>query len=710
MKSKQQQSEDIVDGSTHKKSSKGTSKSSGGKGNVENSAIIEELRAYGMKKLLSPQQVEASIPYNEERYDVVELNHLQKVCSDERMATVKNVDELFVEAVANYQKESVLGVDGKVGKKTYGHIMLVEPGSSDISDNTDVEIWFLKSGMKKVRSLLSNSQLHNVPTLDNEAQECVGTNVWTQNRQNLREQNQILRENTRLTAEHIEYIIDYQKIFGLPETGIIDEALKRNINMMYKELVKKSGYTVNEQHKDEKKVNEEMSESIEMAKESSDTFIQIANTTWKKNIPAARKALRLEKMKTGKNAEYDAVDFHSMLRLQERHLIPISGIPDDETMTFLNQLLVRNIPDPEGNIKGDSANDNVKVEKYIKKRIIGSLFVNGISYSDVEQNALGDCWWLAALASVAKNDPKSIEDMFTDNGDGTFGVHLYAPGMFGATRKTYRLDTDFWFTAEGTPAFAGYGDLEKGYRNAWGRELWVMLAEKALAMHTEHYRSEIWQLTEGVSGDSYANTEGGWSYMGLEIITGKTSSLVYIDPKEAGEKDRVWQELQEALTNNENICASSGGKEPTPPAVPVSLMMSVNGLPDITDHLNSWSSQWGYNANVPAATSEYMRLIEEENRLLKEAWAPEWWCHSYKEALQDFEQDFHYFMQAKMDNTVTGHAWSILDAFEASDIRYVKIFNPWRSTQANSEGLNDGVFVLTLDEFIQRYKYFSRAG
>ncbi|MEC7984836.1 MAG: C2 family cysteine protease [Myxococcota bacterium] len=713
MRSKQQQ----LDSSSSDEVQIGRGQNKGsGRGNAAriqdlaaNSPVGEELNAHGMDVLLDVPQVESSIPFNASRYDAMELNHIQDVCAQGRIdpGTLQEVDEMFVQIVANYQKDNRLGVDGKVGKKTFRQISVMDPGSSDINDMTPIEIWFLQEGLSMLRKLLGNSKLHNVATIDIDGTQCLNVDIWEENKKVMKVQRKALRNDTRLTEDHISYIMDYQSIFGLPQTGVIDESLQTHIEIMYDELITKSGYTENEQRRDETLAPKEMDEEINTIRNYENDYLQFANTTWKHHIRRARRVFEKEGEAVGSTPKYDSVDFESMLTLQKKFLIPISGIPDDETMEFFNQILVADIADPSGNIKGDSANDNVKVDQYTKKRVVGSLFVNGISYSDVEQNALGDCWWLAALASVAKTDPDAIRNMFTDNKDGTFSVHLYSIGT-SATKKTYRLDTDFWFNKFDTPAFAGYGDLQKDYRNAWGRELWVMLAEKALAMHTAHYRSSSWQTSNGTSGDSYANTEGGFGTVGLQIITGKESSFVGIDPKEAGEAERVWAELKEGIGNNEDIVASSGGKEPAPPQVPNMLMATTSGLPDITDHLDAWSSQWRYIGNVPAATQEYMRLIKAEKKKLRSSYLPDMFTSSYKADVQDFEKDFLFFMEARADNTVSGHAWTVIDVFEASDVRYVKIFNPWRSTQASSEGVNDGVFVLTLQEFIRRYQGFSR--
>ena len=79
----------------------------------------------------------------------------------------------------------------------------------------------------------------------------------------------------------------------------------------------------------------------------------------------------------------------------------------------------------------------------------------------------------------------------------------------------------------------------------------------------------------------------------------------------------------------------------------------------------------------------------------------------YRTQLKDFEQELPLFFEAKQDEVVSGHGWTIVDAFTAGEQRYVKIYNPWRKTRNSTAAVNDGMFVLTLLEFMQRYAYFS---
>src|SRR5262249_4280851 len=60
----------------------------------------------------------------------------------------------------------------------------------------------------------------------------------------------------------------------------------------------------------------------------------------------------------------------------------------------------------------------------------GSLFgPGGPRADDVAQGGVGDCYFLAALAETALRSPQTIQDMFVDNGDGTYAVRFFHDGQ-----------------------------------------------------------------------------------------------------------------------------------------------------------------------------------------------------------------------------------------------------------------------------------------
>ena len=112
------------------------------------------------------------------------------------------------------------------------------------------------------------------------------------------------------------------------------------------------------------------------------------------------------------------------------------------------------------------------------------LFADGPQFTDIEQGALGDCYYLASLASLADADPDVILEMIAPLGDGTYAVRFYRDGG-----EVYlRIDGDLPVRRSGLPAYA---DLSPQ------GETWAALAEKAYAFFR-------------YGENSYASIEGGW--------------------------------------------------------------------------------------------------------------------------------------------------------------------------------------------------------
>jgi hypothetical protein len=119
------------------------------------------------------------------------------------------------------------------------------------------------------------------------------------------------------------------------------------------------------------------------------------------------------------------------------------------------------------------------------RRASGALFVNDVTLSDVSQGAAGTCYLLAAAQVIAKSTPQLIQQMFCDNGDGTYGVRFY--GQDGG---------NFWVTVDSRVPMPASGSP--------GGELWVSLLEKAYAQ-----ANETGLLGRDLAINSYEDVQGG---------------------------------------------------------------------------------------------------------------------------------------------------------------------------------------------------------
>src|SRR5262249_39791392 len=60
----------------------------------------------------------------------------------------------------------------------------------------------------------------------------------------------------------------------------------------------------------------------------------------------------------------------------------------------------------------------------------GTLFADGGPVAtDVDQGAVGDCYYLASLSETALQKPDLIRQMFIDNGDNTWTVRFFNKGV-----------------------------------------------------------------------------------------------------------------------------------------------------------------------------------------------------------------------------------------------------------------------------------------
>jgi Ca2+-binding RTX toxin-like protein len=89
----------------------------------------------------------------------------------------------------------------------------------------------------------------------------------------------------------------------------------------------------------------------------------------------------------------------------------------------------------------------------------------GPSKDDVDQNGIGDCYYLAGLSAAAKVNPLRIKQAVVDLGDGTYAVRFYS----GGTEQYYRVDGDLPTYGGSSMVYAGLGHDDN---------LWTAVLEK----------------------------------------------------------------------------------------------------------------------------------------------------------------------------------------------------------------------------------------
>ena len=126
----------------------------------------------------------------------------------------------------------------------------------------------------------------------------------------------------------------------------------------------------------------------------------------------------------------------------------------------------------------------------------------GPSMNDINQGYLGDCYMLASLAEVAKQEPSLIQSMITNNGNNTYGVRFF----YGGSAQYVTVNDSL---ADGGGVFNS------------GTNIWASLVEKAYAQV---------QASGDITGNNvnYGNSfstigNGGAPEYALEEITGAST-------------------------------------------------------------------------------------------------------------------------------------------------------------------------------------------
>jgi hypothetical protein len=160
----------------------------------------------------------------------------------------------------------------------------------------------------------------------------------------------------------------------------------------------------------------------------------------------------------------------------------------------------------------------------------GSLFNGAPSHTNEYQGLLGDCYFIASIGVVADKSAAAIQNMFLDNGDGTWTVRFYANGVADYVTVDRMLPTN----SSGYFIYANYGGM---YNNS-ANTLWIPLAEKAYAQWNETGK-------EGRNGTNrYSGIEGGDPAAVLTQILGRSASSYYLSNQ---------QTLIDAMTSNKAV-------------------------------------------------------------------------------------------------------------------------------------------------------------
>jgi hypothetical protein len=131
--------------------------------------------------------------------------------------------------------------------------------------------------------------------------------------------------------------------------------------------------------------------------------------------------------------------------------------------------------------------DSAGKPKFGKVNFTGPLFIDGAKPEDVQQGQIGDCYFPASIASIARHNPDAIANLIKDNGDGTYTVTFkqkdWATGQF--KDAPVKVDGDLYARSYGG-ALYGHSANSSDPRKM---ELWFPLIEKAYAQWKGSYNT-----------------------------------------------------------------------------------------------------------------------------------------------------------------------------------------------------------------------------
>ena len=158
------------------------------------------------------------------------------------------------------------------------------------------------------------------------------------------------------------------------------------------------------------------------------------------------------------------------------------------------------------------------------------VFVGGVDPNDINQGQLGDCYYLAALSSLAEF-PDRVKALFVTQTINEAGIYLVKFFINGT--ETFVVVDDFLpVKANGKPAFATCRD----------GEIWVSILEKA------------WAKLHG----TYARTEGGLPCFAANHVMGVPSESFCHATVESTED--FYEMLKSADKRNFTMMAASQGQ------------------------------------------------------------------------------------------------------------------------------------------------------
>ena len=225
------------------------------------------------------------------------------------------------------------------------------------------------------------------------------------------------------------------------------------------------------------------------------------------------------------------------------------------------------------------------------------------STSNINQGYLGDCYFLSAIGEIALQDPATIENMISENANGTYSVEFQINGK-----------ADYVTVNNQLPEMSNGGDLYPGsslyFENGNGA-LWAPLVEKAFAQLDEQSGVATGEL--GVNGNAYEDIAGG-SWQGLTEVTGQSvNSYGTSSGKSSSSLGSLLSTLQTAFSSHEDVIMATGGTSSgNLVADHMYMVTGVNAAAGTVSLLNPWGTSGAYSGLQMSFTNSISTLASND--------------------------------------------------------------------------------------------------
>ena len=209
-------------------------------------------------------------------------------------------------------------------------------------------------------------------------------------------------------------------------------------------------------------------------------------------------------------------------------------------------LLGLDLPTPK--VEGDTAKPGSTAATAVYKDFDGSLFIDGVRPTEVNQGGLGDCYFVSSLLLIARGAPEFLADAVVDNGvvngKQTWGIRFF--DQYG---------TPLWVTVDKElPVISASNSKLLGTSTSTG-ELWIPIFEKAYTQANEiglfgrEDTDNAYYAIEGGQGDTLlALTNANITvYQDFPYDQPSTVRSVFVDTKSKAKVDAAAKEIMAVL-------------------------------------------------------------------------------------------------------------------------------------------------------------------